>query len=125
MRTVAVIAGILASVVIQPRASAGARLETSGYLDGLGVIGTEDGHRQYPSALAEVRLDGSLGRRLAGRLTLRGHVGGPFREVEPGLFNFVHEFQSLSPSLEVNEGYVDLHLARADVRAGIQKISWG
>jgi len=101
-----------------------ARVEASGYVDGLAVaeIG---GPRQRPQALAELSLLGKITQNLRTQLTLRGRAGGPFEGGHPGVMNLVHEFQNRSPSLEVNEAWAELRLGNAQVRAGIQKFAWG
>ena len=101
-----------------------ARIDASGYVDGLAVaeIG---GPRQRPQAIAELSLLGKITRNLRTQLTLRGRVGGPFEGGHPGLMNLVHEFQNRTPSLEFNEAWAELRLGDAQVRAGIQKFAWG
>jgi hypothetical protein len=111
--------------VTVPIPGGGPRLEVSGFLDGLAIADTEGGPRQRPQALSEVRVDGDLTRRLHGRLTVRGRAGGPFEGGHPGIYDLVHVFQNHTPSLELNEAYLELRLARADVRAGVQKFAWG
>lgn len=101
-----------------------ARIDTSGYLDGL-VIGALGGPRQRPQLTTQVSLAAKINRALRTQLTLRGQAGGPFEGGEPGLLNLVHEFQNRTPGLEFNEAWVDLRLERAEVRAGIQKFAWG
>jgi hypothetical protein len=101
------------------------RLLVGGWLDGLAVVPTEDSPHQKPQGLADVSLDADLGGAFSAHLNLRGAVGGPFRGAEAGLFNFVHAFQNLSPSLSALEAYVELRLRDADLRLGVQRFTWG
>jgi hypothetical protein len=103
----------------------GGRVVAGGWLDGLAVAETESGPRQRPGALLDLHLDGEAARWLRGRLDLRTRAGGPFEGGHPGVYNLNHEFQNRSPSLEVNEAWADVHLRRADLRLGIQKLAWG
>jgi len=96
-----------------------------GYLDGLAVAETEGGPRQRPGALLDLHLDGRATPWLGAHLDLRTRIGGPFEGGHPGVYNFDHEFQNRSPSLEASEAYADVHLRRADLRLGIQKLAWG
>jgi hypothetical protein len=101
------------------------RVVAGGYLDGLAVAETEGGPRQRPGALLDLHLDGRATPWLGGHLDLRTRIGGPFEGGHPGVYNFDHEFQNRTPSLEASEAYADVHLQRADLRLGIQKFAWG
>src|SRR6185369_17226882 len=72
-----------------------------------------------------VRADARVLRWLRGHLELRSRIGGPIEGGHADLYNFVHTYQNLSPSLEVSEAYTDLELPHTDVRIGIQKLAWG
>jgi hypothetical protein len=115
-------AGAHAADVTVPGTSA--KVETSGYVDGLAVaeIG---GPRQRPQAIAELSLLGKITRDLRLKATFRSRVGGPFEGGHPGIMNFVHEFQNRTPSLEFNEAYAELRHGDVQLRAGIQKFAWG
>ncbi len=98
----------------------------SGWLDGLAVIETENSQDQRPQLMGMLRLDAAPRRWLHGRLELRGRVGGPFEGGPgPGVWNFDQTFQNRSPSLEVNEGWVEFRGEQAELRLGIQTFAWG
>lgn len=101
------------------------RLEIGGYLDGLAVVETEDGPRQRPQGLLSLTLNGRATNSIRGHVQLHGRVGGPFEGGHPGFYNFVHTYQNYSPAFEVREAYVNVLLARADVRLGVQTVAWG
>ncbi len=103
----------------------GGRVVAGGYLDGQAVAETEGGPRQRPGALLDLHFDGRATPWLSGRLELRARAGGPFEGGHPGVYNFDHEYQNRTPSLEASEAYADVHLRRADLRLGIQKVAWG
>ena len=105
---------------------AGGRLTAGGYVDGLAVAETEGGKRERPQALLDVHLDGTAARWLRGRLEIRERVGGPFEGGSgAGLYDWSHIYQNRSPSTEVSEAFADVHLRRADLRVGVQKMAWG
>jgi hypothetical protein len=106
-------------------AGTGRRVDASGFVEGLGVIGTQDGRTQLPSTVGVIRLEAPLAKTFAAHLELRGHVGGPYRDVHAGFHDFVHAFQDYSPGVEVGEGYVDFRMARLAARLGIQDFAWG
>ena len=101
------------------------RITAGGYLDGLAVADTGGGPQQRPGALLDLHFDGVAYPWLRGHVDLRTRIGGPFEGGHPGIYNFVHEFQNRTPSLEFSEAYTDVHLRRADLRVGIQKVAWG
>jgi hypothetical protein len=128
---VKLLAGLLVALLPHRAAAvevpgSGGRLRVGGYVDGLAVVETEDSEDQAPQGLVDLFVEGAATRWLRGRLELRSRVGGPFEGGHPGVFNFVHEFQNYTtPSLELSEAYADVHLAKADVRVGVQKFAWG
>ena len=101
-------------------------LTAGGYVDGLAVAETEGGKRERPQAFLDLRLDGTATRSLRGHLELRERFGGPF-EGGPGagVYDWSHVYQNRSPSTEVIEAFADVHLRRADLRVGVQKVAWG
>src|SRR5436309_6321889 len=117
----------LGALLVAGAAGAGTdgRVVAGGYLDGLAVAETEGGPRHPPGALLDLHLDGRATPWLGAHLDLRTRIGGPFEGGHPGVYNLVHEFQNRSPSLEASEAYADVHLKRADLRLGIQKLAWG
>ncbi len=102
-------------------------LSASGWLDGLAVVPTDDdSERQRPELMGTLRLDAAPRRWVHGRLELRGRVGGPFEGGPgPGVWNFDQTFQNRSPSLDVNEGWVEFRATQAELRLGIQTVAWG
>jgi len=104
----------------------GAHLTAGGYLDGLAVAETEGGKRERPQALLDLRLDGAAARWLRGHLELRERVGGPFEGGSgAGVYDWSHTYQNRTPSTEVSEAFADVHLRRADLRVGVQRMAWG
>jgi hypothetical protein len=101
------------------------RVEASGWIDGRAIVDTGGGERQRPQAWLALRFDARGPRWLAAHVELRGRAGGPFEGGHPGAYDFDHAFQNYSPAVEASEAYVDVHLARADLRAGVQKLAWG
>lgn len=101
------------------------QVEPGGYLDGLAIVDTGGGRRQWPQALADAWLDAAGPNGWRGRLELRGEVGGPFEGAHAGGFNFVHAFQNLSPSLDLSQAYVELRLRDGNFKIGVQTFAWG
>src|SRR5438445_228858 len=101
-------------------------LTAGGYVDGLAVAETEGGKRERPQALLDLRLDGTVTRSLRGHLELRERAGGPF-EGGPGagVYDWSHVYEHRAPSTELSQPLTDLHLRRAALRIGVQKVAWG
>jgi hypothetical protein len=117
---------LLLAWTVAPAARAANMVSASGWLDGLAVVPTEDSQDQRPQLMGMLRLEAAPYRWLHGRLELRGRVGGPFEGGPgPGVWNFDQEFQNRSPSLDVNEGWVEFRATQAEVRLGIQTVAWG
>jgi len=100
-------------------------LSLSGYLDSQAVVDTGGGPRQRPQAALDLQLDTRTPNWLSTHVELRGQVGGPFEGGNAGVFNLVHAFQNLSPSLELGQMFVDVRLPDADLRLGLQRDAWG
>jgi hypothetical protein len=101
-----------------------ARVQASGYADALAVA-TLGGPREHPGAITQLSLLGKISRSLRLQMTTLGRVGGPFEGAHPGIMSFVHEFQNVSPSAELNEAWGEWRGGDLQVRAGIQKFAWG
>jgi hypothetical protein len=55
-----------------------------------------------------------------------GQNGGPTTRSDSwGVYDLDHVFQSISPSLDFQEAYLDLLAETGDLRVGLQKMSWG
>jgi hypothetical protein len=115
--------GAPAGAVVVP--GSGGHVDAGGWIDGLAVVDAGGGERQRPRAWVGLRLDATGPRWLSAHLELRGRAGGPFEGGHPGAYNFDHAFQNYSPAAEASEAYLDVHLARADLRVGVQKVAWG
>ncbi len=113
--------GVAAEV---PALPAAANTKLSGYLDALAVADL-GGPRQDPQAVGFLRIQSQLARALRAQAALRASVGGPFDDGHAGIFNFVHAFQNLTPALDFNEAFVEWRADRTQIRAGIQKFTWG
>jgi len=113
-----------AAAVELPVPGTAARVDASGYIDGLAVpeLG---GPTQRPQLLGLLRLDGRVTRALRLHLSLISRVGGPFEGAHAGIMDFDHEFQNHSPSGELNEAYAEYVQGDLQLRAGVQKFAWG
>jgi hypothetical protein len=81
---------------------------------------------QRPSALLDVGLLGNLRRNVRVYAETRALVGGPARHgTGLGFVDIVDTFQNPSPSVELEEAYLDFFASDLDVRVGKQKFSWG
>jgi hypothetical protein len=103
------------------------RWQAGGYAEGLGVVKTDaDSPGQRPEGVLDLTVTGDPHRRVRTHLETQMLFGGPPKNTDGfGAFNFRDVFQNRSPSLEFEEGYVEVSLPRADVRAGLQKFAWG
>jgi hypothetical protein len=102
-------------------------LSADGYLEGIGAFRVDRATPgQNLEALWVSRLTADPHRRLRFYLETRMQAGGPPVHGDGfGVFNLSDTFQNQSPSLEFTQGWVDLSLPNADLRAGIQKFAWG
>ena len=105
------------------------RWSVGGYAEGYGVLKTDAASpRQRPAGILDLNLMGDA-RRARVFLDARAIVGGtPEHAHGFGVVNLGDTFQDISPSLEFEEGYVDLYdvvVPRLDLRVGKQKVTWG
>jgi hypothetical protein len=101
------------------------RVDVGGWLESLGVVDTGSGPRQAPEAAWRLQLDAKISRALRGHVALTSRIGGPFQDAHAGPYDLVHTFQNHSPSGELNEAFLELHLDQAHIRAGVQRFAWG
>jgi len=81
---------------------------------------------QRPAGITGLSITGDLHPKV--RVFLSGQfMAGGWPEDAKGfdLYNISDTFQNISPSTEVEEGYVDLFLGPVDLRLGKQKFAWG
>jgi hypothetical protein len=81
---------------------------------------------QRPAGITGLSLTGDVHPKV--RLFLSGQfMAGGWPENATGfdLYNISDTFQNISPSTEVEEGYVDVFLGAVDLRIGKQKFAWG
>src|SRR5215475_7479839 len=103
------------------------RWTVRGYAEGYAIVKTDDdSQRQRPEGIVDLNLTGDVHPDVRFFLDTRTMFGGPPEDADGfGVVNFDDTFQNISPSLEFEEGYVDLFLPHVDVRIGKQKIAWG
>jgi hypothetical protein len=81
---------------------------------------------QNPSGLIDVRLAAEPHRTVRLFLETRTLFGGTPKDADGfGVFNLSDTFQNNSPSLAFEEAHVDVALRHAELRAGLQKFTWG
>ena len=127
--------GVLAlALVLVPTGAAAVDLDTragrwrlNGYAEGYAVAPTESPSPwQRPEGLVDLRVAGDLWRTLRPVLDTQFVAGGPpLNTTGFGVVNFRDAFQNISPSIAFQEAYVDLLLRWADLRLGVQKLTWG
>lgn len=81
---------------------------------------------QRPAGITGLSLDGDVHEKV--RIFLAGRfMAGGWPEDASGfdLYNISDTFQNISPSTEVEEGWIDLFLGPVDLRIGKQKFAWG
>ena len=104
------------------------RWSLGGYAEGYGVVQTDAASpRQRPAGILDLNLTGDT-RAAHVYVDTRTIVGGtPEHAHGFGVANLSDTFQDISPSVEFEEGYVDVYDAvpHLDVRVGKQKITWG
>jgi hypothetical protein len=105
----------------------GRRLELTGHVEGRAVFEVDDDTPDddpYTEALVRLRAPLLAGLRFESAVV--GRYGGPTtNSTGAGVYTFDDVFQSRSPSLEVEEAFVDWSTAQLDLRVGKQKFSWG
>src|SRR5205823_8742113 len=102
------------------------RWTLGGSAEGSGVLPTDEGsRRQLPAGILRLNATGDVPGRAHLFASARGTVGGPPEHSHAGVFNLRDTFQNLSPSLELDEAYLDLPLQSLDLRLGKQKFTWG
>jgi hypothetical protein len=105
----------------------GRTLELSGHVEGRAVFEVDDDTPDDdPYSEALLRLRAPLIGGLSFESSVAGRYGGPTtRSTGAGVYTFDDTFQSRSPSLEVEEAFVDFETRRLDLRVGKQKFAWG
>jgi hypothetical protein len=103
------------------------RWTARGYAEGYAVIKTDrDSQRQRPAGIIDLNLTGDVHPAVRCYVDARSTVGGTPEHADGfGIVNLNDTFQDISPSLDFDEGYMDLFLPNLDVRIGKQKIAWG
>jgi hypothetical protein len=103
------------------------RWSVGGFTEGYAVIQVDRATpRQRPAGVVALDLTGEPHRVTRLHLATRGLVGGtPEGGDGLGIVDLTDTFQNPSPSVEVEEGYVELFLPSLDVRLGKQKFAWG
>lgn len=102
-------------------------VEVEGRLELLAVGRLDDDNpRQDPQGRAQLRLGADLGRSFRLESALTGTAGGTPRNAGgPGVYDYGHVIQDLSPSLEIDEAFAEFALDPIDLRLGLQKFAWG
>src|SRR5262245_61778247 len=101
-------------------------LRLGGWIEGLAVGATDNGPRQQPAEIGDLHLETPLRDHLRTELEVRGRLGGPYGGGPgAGVQNFDDTFQNHSPYFEFPQAWVAWEGRRFDVRAGLQKLTWG
>jgi hypothetical protein len=103
------------------------RWSVQGYAEGYAVIpSNDDTQRQRPAGIFDLNFTGRVRPNVRAYLEARTIFGGTPEHADGfGVVNLSDVFQNISPSLEFEEGYVDVLLPRLDLRIGKQKFAWG
>jgi hypothetical protein len=98
----------------------------AGAIDGLTILPLDRGsQRQRPQLRLWLSAEQSLGA-VRWRLATYGSWGGTIEDASgAGLVDFGHAFQNVSPSLELDDAWVEWRGESVDVRVGNQKFAWG
>lgn len=125
---------VVVTLLLAPACAAAFEIDTragrwklNGYAEGYFVVPTDaDSQRQRPEGILDFTVAGDLWRTVRPVLDVQFLAGGPPENATGfGVFNFHDAFQNISPSIDFEEGYVDVALRWADVRLGVQKFAWG
>jgi hypothetical protein len=102
-------------------------LETSGVLESRYVQRVHaSSPRENPSVDLWFHLGADLGSRTRLEAEAHGLAGGAPRDPDgPGLFRLRDVRQDRSPSLELEEAWIETAVPRGELRAGLQKFAWG
>jgi hypothetical protein len=103
------------------------RWSIGGYAEAYAVFRTDrDSQRQRPAGIFSLTLTGDVHPKARLVLDTRTTFGGPPEHADGlDIYNLSDTFQNISPSVEINEGYLDLFLGPVDLRIGKQKFAWG
>jgi len=98
-----------------------------GYIEGYRIVETDrTTAQQRPAAVLDLQGHGVIAKPLRLFVDVRGMLGGTPRQASGfGVFNLTDTFQNVSPSVEIEEAYVDWRLEDLDVRLGKQRFAWG
>lgn len=130
-------AGVLAAVAIGVLGGAAAQgveltvggrpLELTGWLELRGIVRA---NRSSPNELVLeqlwLRTRYGLLENLAFEAAINTQHGGPATEqTKGGIYSYRSVFQSVSPSVQFEDAFVDYTAGGLDLRAGMQKFAWG
>lgn len=112
-----------------PRSAGAAGASTprvGGRLEAYGVARFDNSSpSQAPQARLDLWAEQRLSKRLRWRFSTIGLWGGPPRGASAGVFNVDETFQNFSPSLELDDAYLNYIGDAIDLRVGKQKLFWG
>ena len=103
------------------------RLSADGYVEGSGIVRVDpDTPRQRPEGIIALKLTADPHRNVRVFLDTRFLAGGTVQDGSHfGVVNLSDTFVRLSPSVEFEEGWVDLSHGDFALRIGKQKFAWG
>jgi len=98
-----------------------------GYIEGIGVAPTIPSPRENPTARIMVDSKTDFGKLSRFAFSLRGEYDGTVLDPQTNklFLDFDHIYQNRNPYLSADETYIDFYAPKIDIRAGIQKFSWG
>jgi hypothetical protein len=102
-------------------------IDVDGKLEARYVQRTEsDTPREDPQGKVRLRVGADLAPKVRFQSDVTGIAGGSPRHPRgAGIFDLDDTKQDISPSLELEEAYLDVVLPSLDARIGIQKFAWG